>query len=626
MQRQAYVSCAGLLVILLCGYPLLAFYKQTAPIQVQGKAKTSEKEKTKVNSDSVESSKETNEKLLEPKEQIALGLLQGEIENAKKYKYSASKIAIWTSACDALWDFQPIAARELLKSAFEEIKSATFNEKKPQGKSEENALLSQRGASKAKLRREILIVAQRHDATVVKELAEMIEENKEKATSAHNNSRSFGSTSQRARSMAQLALQLAETDPKESVRYALESVSFGFPEELQLIFPKLIKTDINLAHTLFEKATKVFLADPSTNLYDAIIISSYLKNLTQPEADQFLVRSFLGGALDRIKKVREDKYATGTTDPGLSSAIYLCLNYLQPLYQVYWPEMLLEVNKLINNISVDVPEAAIQFENQFSVNSEKIDIEGLLLQAKNEKDPANKDAIYLKSALLLSEKGEFTRAIDSAMNAKDVSRRDLVLSKIHGLQIKHFLSIDDLYSAEEVVSLITIPIHRVEATSLISTKAIERKNTFLAWGILSKTVKFLESQPESLEAVKAYLWLAKTYCSIDSATGFDLMTSAIKAFNKIGTYEDLNITERKTYLGGNTREFVSVSIDTAEFLEGFRLLSQKDLDRSLLIANQFENELFKGASIIFIAKSLLDSKVSDNNKNKQVNKMPRIRQ
>lgn len=46
-------------------------------------------------------------------------------------------------------------------------------------------------------------------------------------------------------------------------------------------------------------------ADTSTNLYDAVIASSYLRLLPEPESDVALVRRFLSVALERAAKVRE---------------------------------------------------------------------------------------------------------------------------------------------------------------------------------------------------------------------------------------------------------------------------------------------------------------------------------
>lgn len=52
----------------------------------------------------------------------AVDIIKAEISQAKKYTYAGNRVSVWTAAADALWKHDPDAARETLRTAFEELK------------------------------------------------------------------------------------------------------------------------------------------------------------------------------------------------------------------------------------------------------------------------------------------------------------------------------------------------------------------------------------------------------------------------------------------------------------------------------------------------------------------------
>jgi hypothetical protein len=262
---------------------------------------------------------------LDPLRLNALGAIEKEVERAKGYRSAQARVAVWTAAADALWDFDATKARGLLRDAYAQIDGAAAAPRE----GEKEVLTSLRTAAlRGQLRADLLAVAQRRDPALVDELTREVKgkEDKEQLSALHNEPQVFGSSSPQKRDLARLAARLAATDPAKAVDYAVESLGYGVPQEFNEVFRSLIASDPGAARRLFERATASFVADPSPNLYDAMILSGYLRLIPRPESDARLVRRFLGAALARVKRVREQANQSGSKDEGLRSALFLTLN------------------------------------------------------------------------------------------------------------------------------------------------------------------------------------------------------------------------------------------------------------------------------------------------------------
>lgn len=541
---------------------------------------------------------------LDPLRWSALNAIEKEVERARSYGQVRARVVVWTSAADALWDFEPAKARSLLRDAYEQVESAAA----PARPSEREALRNVRTtALRGQLRADLLLVAQRHDPALVEELTRgaKAEENKEQALAVHNEPQVFGSSSLQKRNLALLAARLAATEPGKAVDYAVESLGYGVPQEFNEVFRALIAADPGAAHQLFERATAYFGADPSPNLYDAMILSAYLRLIPRPEPDTRLVRAFLDAALARIKRVREQSLQPGAGDEGLRSALFLTLNQLQTFYAVYWPERAGEVGAYAHQLGQEVRPEERAAEELFPTETSRNDVESILARAAGEKDEDDRDALYLQAALSLSRKGEHERALDAAGRARGGQRRDAVLAYVRRALIQSLISRGELYDAAGAARKIESPEERADVTVLIVAAARKKRDVGLAMSVLQETQKLLAGGSGSASQARAYLWLASSYTTIDTSAGFELMAAAIKAANGAKELEDVRSEPRYLQLGGSSRLAVQVGDNKGDFRAGLRLLARSDFGRTIALAESFENELLRGVSVVTAATSVL---------------------
>lgn len=548
------------------------------------------------------------DELSDPLKNSAYHDLVREVERAKNYKEAGARVLVWAAASDALWDFDPAKSRDLLRQAYthSDRASAVANE------GESPAVTAVRTtALQGRLRAEVLGVAQRRDPALVAELlaARGRKEDHKELLSLHQDPLVFGSSSFQKRSLAQLAAKIARTDPARAVEYAADSLGYGVPQEIQEVFRTLISTDLKYARELFERATQVYAADSSPNLYDTLFLLSYLRLLPQPETDTRLARSFLSAAFKRAQQVHEQSLSgANANNAGLRNALFQNLNQLHVFFRIYWPEKAGEVWSLSKQLSSDMRPEEIAAEDLFPTETSRNDPDEIISRAGSQKDEDNRDALYFQAALTLSKQSEHERALSVAGRARDGEKRQTVVNHIRRAMAQHLIKKGELNDALRVIEKIETPEERADATLMLVNAARKKKDIVLATGVLVETQKFLSKQPGSVPNARSYLWLASTYSSIDPQAGFEMMSAAVKLANSARGLNDVRSEPKLMQLGGASRYAIQLGDTKGDFSAGFQTLARADFTRTISIAEGFENELLRGISIITAATSILKEK------------------
>ncbi|HEX8424450.1 MAG TPA: hypothetical protein VF634_13615, partial [Pyrinomonadaceae bacterium] len=375
--------------------------------------------------------------------QQAVGVIKREIERAQMYARATNRMRVFTAAADALWELDETRARELIKEAY----TQTGEPSNFEGYNGDALAQYQAALLRGLIRAEILGIVQRRDPGMAKELIGTIKEDKAQLATLHNDPLAFGSSSPQSRNTMFFAAQLAASEPQRAASLAASSLGYGIPDEIQDVFRALIASDADAARGLFQKGTEVLAADTSNNIYDALILASYLRLIPQPESDRTLVRGFLTVAFNRLSKTRERALAAGQLDQGLRSALFFNLNQLRPFTQLYAPELEAQVAALTRVVSQDVkPEEAVA-EDLFPTESSRNDAASILSRAASEKNPENRDALYFQAALTLARQKEHERALDTAMRARDGEKRSVIVAYLNRLHVQDLLAEKDLQAA-----------------------------------------------------------------------------------------------------------------------------------------------------------------------------------
>lgn len=539
---------------------------------------------------------------LDPLRQLALSVIEREVERADSYSRAGARVLVWTAAADALWEFDAEKARGRLRGAYKQIERAEVTPLPGESKFMTGMRSS---ALQERLRGDILSVAYRRDPELVKELTGSTAEKREELVKLHDEPKVFGSSSFQKRSLAALAARVAETDPERAVQLGTESLSYGVPYELTDVFRALIASDPRRAHSLFEQVVASMAADRSTNLYDAAIASTYLRLLPEPEPDVALVRRFLSVALERAARVREQADSGNSQDGGLRSALYGTLNNLQIFYRLYWPEKAGEVWSFAQQLVPDLKPEEVAAEELFPTEASRDDVESILGRAEKEKNEDNRDALIFQAALTLSKKGEYRRALDTAERARGGERRQAVTARLNLDETKRLVGRLELLEALKVSEKIESPEERADVALLLITAARKKKDAQLAAEVLNGALKVFASTSGSARHARAHLWLVSSYCAVDTAAGFELMAAAVKAANETRGLEDVRAEPKLLQLGGASRYAIQVGEGKGDFRPGFRVLARNDLSRAVALAERFDDDLLRGVAVVTAAAAVL---------------------
>ena len=534
--------------------------------------------------------------------QQAIGLLDKELDRTKSYNRERDRIIVSSRIADVTWTINPQRARQLLRDAYALLANVRAEAKEKEDSASLNLRTSQLRES---LRSEVFSVAQKHDPSLFQELLGSIKENPKKIAEVHNRPEVFGSSSLQKRVLVSMALKEVSSDPENAIDFAVRSLGYGVPEEFGELFKALIVSNRSSATKLFTRATDVFVAEDSTNLYDAVILSSYLRLIPEPEPDTAVVRRFLAGALDRMNRVWLANQNSQPKDEMVGGALMMSSRHLYPFYRTYWPEKSNEMEALIRQVagtSSDVREdELVPRETTADTIEEKI---ARASESKNEED---RDGLYFEAALMLAKDGKYVRAREIASRADNLEKRAVVITYINRQEAEDLIKRGELFNASRVIERIEDPELRVEAIVSFA-KSGRKKEPDLTRNLLEDTRKLLEKDAGSVVRSRAYLWLASSYAVFDPALSFELMSSAVKFANKTKGFDATGPETKLIYLSRKSGKVIPVGTAQVDFFPGFRLLGRSDFWQAVSIADQFESQLLRGLSILAIAEPILATK------------------
>jgi hypothetical protein len=534
--------------------------------------------------------------------QQAIGLLDKELDRTKLYNQEKDRIIVSSRIADVTWTINPQRAKQLLRDAY----ALLTNVKAEAREKEDSASLNLRtGALRESLRNEVFSVAQKHDAALFQELLGNIKENSKRLAESHNEPALFGTSSLQKRALISMALKEVNSDPEKAIDYAVRSLGYGVPQEFGELFKTLIINNRPSATKLFARATDIFVAEDSTNLYDAAILSTYLRLIPQREPDTELVRRFLNSAFERMNRVWLANQNAQTKDEMTGGALMATSRLLYPFYKLYWPEKSNELEALIREVAGASSDGSR--EELLPREPTADTIEEKIARASETKNEEERDGLYLEAALMLAKDGKYVRAREIAGRADNLDKRAVVLTYINRQEAEELIKQGELLRASRIIERIEDPEIKVEAVVSFA-KTGRKKEPDLTRTVLEDTRKTLEKDVGSAAHSRAYLWLASSYAVFDPVLSFELMNSAVKFANKAKDFTALSSEMRLVHLSRKSDIAIPIGTSKGDFLPGFKLLGGKDFWQAVSIAEQFESQLLRGLSIVAIAEPILATK------------------
>ena len=235
----------------------------------------------------------------------------------------------------------------------------------------------------------------------------------------------------------------------------------------------------------------------------------------------------------------------------------------------------------------------------------------LLDQAENATDSDSKDSLYAQAALAADQGGDIDRAFDISGKISDRDYRAQAKSWVsydaasHAMKDKHF---DD---ARRFASQVDDVEQYVTLFTQIATEALQEKDQPRATELLNDAAHRVNAAADSQGKVRALLSIASVYSGFDQMRGFEVISDAVQAANKVREYDPDQGSAINTRTLGNNKSTTMRMITSSDGLDISRtlgVLAKSDFDRSLLLAQSLENKTLRITSTIAIASAAFDKK------------------
>ncbi|HEX8921698.1 MAG TPA: hypothetical protein VF766_09485, partial [Pyrinomonadaceae bacterium] len=364
----------------------------------------------------------------------ALLLLEDVIKDSESFKHAENRISIKALAANTLWAYDEARARILFKEAMTSL-AALLNNQEAGDEPARRKMIE----GPQRLRRELLQMLAQHDARLAREfLRATRSEVSQPANMRH------GSPDQPLE--INLAMKIAETDPKLALEVAEDSLSTGLSYQLPSLLSVIRQKDPEGAARLAGQVVAKLRTEKldSSDMAKQVAVS-LLREATQVAADDGKGAKVNPPLLEQqalrelIELIAAEALRPSSTSPELLGA----LDEMMPVVEKYAPARAAQVKRKLVPQKVaeekspdekitetDGPDPVEAEENRYSSIIEKGSVDELLTEASKSSE-GMRQMLYQRAATKAMEEGDADRARSIANeHIKDPDQRKMLLSEL----------------------------------------------------------------------------------------------------------------------------------------------------------------------------------------------------
>lgn len=244
---------------------------------------------------------------------------------------------------------------------------------------------------------------------------------------------------------------------------------------------------------------------------------------------------------------------------------------------------------------------------QTNAESELERVKTLLDQAQQTTNFAQRDQQYGQAALSAARAGDIARALEISTRVSDMTYRGKLKSWIN-FDAAQAASGEKRYEDARKYALDVDEIdQRTYLLFEIARRALGDNNRTRALELLEEAARRAGDGDDTPEKVKALLGIANLYLKVDQVYSFNLAETAVRAANRIPSdkmtlgEDDGTLSRTISYGGGTSTN--RTNVDGFDTRIVFRALAAHDFDRTLALAQSFENKSIRCRSMIAVAES-----------------------
>ncbi|HEX8474572.1 MAG TPA: hypothetical protein VF666_11105 [Pyrinomonadaceae bacterium] len=583
--------------------------------------------------------------LAEARRNTAISLVNSLADEARNFRDAMLRARVQARAADALWDTNKVRARELFQRAWEAAVAADEEtgrliREAGQGANSGQAVAELR--NRPSVRREVLRLAARRDRALGEEFLGKLDESKKQETASGGAASANQPTPridpdnpppammQRLR----LAVQLLEDgDVERAMQFAdsaLYPVNTYGANFLDMLREKNKEAADQRYMSLLARAAIDPVSDGNTvSLLSSYVFTPYIYINFQPDGnshtrrwrDDNSPRADLSPALRQaffdaaaailLRPLPPPEQDTTTTG---RAGTYMVIARLAPLFEQHAPDKAAALRARLGILQPDTPENLRQGDRTLTYGLVPEDrnadrLQDLTLQLDQAKTPDERDRIYFRAAMELSER-DITRAREYADKIENVDLRKQVRAAVDFRAVENALRNKD---AEEALR----QSRSGELTHLQRTYGITSAARLLSKSDRGRAIEILEEALTvarridlgSPDRVRAIVAIITPMAELDRARVWEMMSEVVKASNAAAQFtgEDGYLMVRVQLTGGGAMT-MNIPVENFDLTGIFQLLAKDDLTRAVELAKSFTAESPRAVATLAIARSILDKR------------------
>jgi len=410
-------------------------------------------------------------------------------------------------------------------------------------------------------------------------------------TASQSGAASAQGNAERRELLISVALQVVERDPQRAMALGQLSLALGISQNFSRLLMLMRTVDAGLADLLFSSATARLQQSQAADLADIHLLGSYLVASVNSSAkhpvSKSIIVSYLNLAFSQVTrraalalKAPYDK----PPRPDESAALYFIERQLIDLFAQYLPDRAAPLQRRIAEMNDATPHNP-------AIDLNSLDTSGpveIAYEAREASNDRERDSLNARAAMAWLAKGEVREAHASASKISDPQLRDRVLAQI----ARRYITEGQIEDAAAVARCIEAETPRVEALVMLSGAALASKDRVRATELLNEAESYSIKARPTLPRAHSLLKIASSFSAFDVVRGFEVMQTAVKAINEIGSIQNDNkrTQSREASNASDTEQFKLNKLRDSEFESTLAVLARADFDRALLLAQQLSGK------------------------------------
>lgn len=555
---------------------------------------------------------EQQQKTKKELERKALALLDEIIKDGQSFRVAENRLTVKAIAASLLWKHDEQRARVLFKETMAGVIDLLNY---PDGDEDATPTRSMQGA--AHLRRELVQMLASRDARLAREFMRATRQ-----TGARASNPRYGEPDGDIQLEYSLATTMTETDPKQALEVAQESLSKGLSYEvintLQTLRNKEPETAAKLAAEIVAKLRSENLvvnneaANVAFNLLGMVFNSADESGGKETKKEVPLLDA------QAMRELLEMNINYALNSPNGADRL-MALENMMPDVQKYAPARAAELRRKIaqrKNATKEVAEDATGGWEKYRVLMEKGTADELLAAAANAPQGV-RESLYQLAATKFSENGDIERARDIITNhvPEPYARKQMLAE----LERQSSVTAAEQGKMDQVrKSLASLPTNEQRALTLaqIATAMSEKGEKKIARQLLSEAQNMVSSRAKNMSQLGAQLMVAKAYVKLEPEKSLAILEPIVDQLNELlaaavtlGGFilEEEVMRDDEIRMEIFTEMFPQVA---GYYAPDLRTLASFDFDRTRALADRFQRDEVRMMARLLVAQSVLGEQAS----------------